>query len=442
MKNASGYRQLSASLSLRTPRPSIVALSACLFAAGVGASGAQTDSSVSQAHTASACANYGGWMAVKTGQSIGREQLYRDLVAKNGVVLLGESHTDADHHRVQLQILAALHGGGAKLVMGFEAFPRRLQSVLDDWVDGKLTEEAFLKAAEWRQVWGYDAALYMPLFQFARLNRIPMVALNVNRSLVAQVGQEGWDGVPVSDREGLSDPAPASAGYQRELARVYAVKKALGPEGLDRLSNSKEAPPPEPDEAALAEAMKEPDFKRFVEAQLTWDRAMGEALASAKAKFPGATVVGILGSGHVERGYGVPHQLAALGIAGTASLIPASVDEACKVVGTSFADAVFTLPRHEEIAPPERPRLGVLLAQGDGGPRINRVVGDSVAEAAGLKAGDHVVRAAGLEMRNPDDLVEVVGRQAPGTWLPLSIRRDGEEIEVLAKFPPRPRQDP
>ena len=188
--------------------------------------------------------------------------------------------------------------------------------------------------------------------------------------------------------------------------------------------------------------MKEPDFKRFVEAQLTWDRAMGEALASAKAKFPGATVVGILGSGHVERGYGVPHQLAALGIAGAASLIPASVDEACKVVGTSFADAVFTLPRHEEIAPPERPRLGVLLAQGDGGPRINRVVGDSVAEAAGLKAGDHVVRAAGLEMRNPDDLVEVVGRQAPGTWLPLSIRRDGEEIEILAKFPPRPRQDP
>ena len=83
-----------------------------------------------------------------------------------------------------------------------------------------------------------------------------------------------------------------------------------------------------------------------------------------------------------------------------------------------------------------------LLAQGDGGPRINRVVGDSVAEAAGLKAGDHVVRAAGLEMRNPDDLVEVVGRQAPGTWLPLSIRRDGEEIEILAKFPPRPRQDP
>ena len=85
--------------------------------------------------------------------------------------------------------------------------------------------------------------------------------------------------------------------------------------------------------------------------------------------------------------------------------------------------------------------MACLLAQGDGAPRINQVVSDSVAEAAGLKAGDHVVRAAGLETRNSDDLVEIVGRQAPGTWLPLSIRRDGQEIDLIAKFPTRPRQD-
>ena len=80
--------------------------------------------------------------------------------------------------------------------------------------EGKLTAEAFLKASEWRQVWGYDAALYMPLFQFARLNRIPMIALNVERKLVSQVGQQ-WMGVgpsigarrslrPCSSQSGLS----------------------------------------------------------------------------------------------------------------------------------------------------------------------------------------------------------------------------------------------
>src|SRR5262249_44798788 len=154
--------------------------------------------------------------------------------------------------------------------------------------------------------------------------------------------------------------------------------------------------PPEPDEAALAEAVKEPEFKRFVEAQLTWDRAMAEALAGAKRKFSDATVVGILGSGHVAEGHGVPHQLEALGIAGVTSLIPVSPDEACMLVGTSYADTVFTLPHEDETRPPDRPRLGVVLVDGDGAPRINRVVGDSVAELAGLKVGDHVVRAAGL----------------------------------------------
>ena len=43
----------------------------------------------------------------------------------------------------------------------------------------------------------------------------------------------------------------------------------------------------------------------------------------------------------------------------------------------------------------------MLLEQGDGAPRINRVVSDSVAEIAGLKAGDLVVRAAGLRLRRP-----------------------------------------
>jgi uncharacterized iron-regulated protein len=411
-----------------------VFLSASLVAAAIGLS-----SSVSPAETASACATHGSWIDVKTGRSLDRGELFRDLSAKNAVVLLGESHTDADHHQWQLHTVAALHGRGGNIVIGFEAFPRRLQSVLDDWVAGKLTDEAFLKASEWRQVWGYDAALYMPLFQFARLNRIPMIALNVERKLVARVGREGWEAVPASEREGLSNPAPASPAYQRELARIYLLKKTMPPGAV--VPGAREPPMPEPDEAALEEAMKEPEFKRFVEAQLTWDRAMAQALAGARRGFSDATIVGVLGSGHVADGHGVPHQLKDLGVMILTTLIPESVDTACKLVGTSYADIVFTLPPTDTTPAPERPRLGVLLAPGDGAPRINNVARGSVAEAVGLQAGDHVVRAAGLETRNPDDLVEIVGRQAPGTWLPLSIRRDGQEIDLIAKFPTRPRQD-
>jgi S1-C subfamily serine protease len=170
---------------------------------------------------------------------------------------------------------------------------------------------------------------------------------------------------------------------------------------------------------------------------------MAEALASAKRKFSNATTVGILGSGHVEGGYGVPHQLRDLGITQVTSLLPVPTDEACMLVGTSFADAVFTLPATpaDETPHAERPRLGVALVEGDGAPRINRVVDKSVAEVAGLKVGDQVVRAAGLTIRKPDELVEVIARQAPGTWLPLSVRRDGHDIDLIAKFPTSPRPD-
>jgi hypothetical protein len=35
----------------------------------------------------------------------------------------------------------------------------------------------------------------------------------------------------------------------------------------------------------------------------------------------------------------------------------------------------------------------------------------------------------------PADLVTIVRRQAPGTWLPLAVRRGEQSLEVVARFP-------
>src|SRR5438874_2216308 len=47
-----------------------------------------------QTEAAAACSTYGQWIDVKTGRPLVREDLFRDLIAKSSVVLLGESHTD------------------------------------------------------------------------------------------------------------------------------------------------------------------------------------------------------------------------------------------------------------------------------------------------------------------------------------------------------------
>ncbi|HSQ04928.1 MAG TPA: ChaN family lipoprotein, partial [Burkholderiales bacterium] len=91
-------------------------------------------------------------------------------MAKRDVILLGEHHDDEAHHEWQLQTLAALHLLRPQMVIGFESFPRRIQPVLDRWVAGELTVKQFLEQSDWKNVWNLPAELYLPLFQFARIN--------------------------------------------------------------------------------------------------------------------------------------------------------------------------------------------------------------------------------------------------------------------------------
>ena len=190
------------------------------------------------------------------------------------------------------------------------------------------------------------------------------------------------------------------------------------------------------DEARVEEMLQQPGFQRFVEAQLTWDRAMAEGLAQAHRENPGALVVGIMGRGHVEYGHGVPHQLADLGVDKVVSLIPVDAGEACQALEATYADAVFLVEPRETSQPAQpRPRLGVTIEAANGGLKLLSVAQGSVAEAASLAEGDVVMSAAGVPVGRPRDLIEIVQRQAPGTWLPLDVRRGDRSLLLVAKFP-------
>ena len=81
---------------------------------------------------------------------------------------------------------------------------------IDRWVAGEYTEAEFLKAVEWARVWNFDPQLYLPLFNFARMNRVSMVAMNVEITLIRAVSAKGLDGVPPETREGVTQPAAAT----------------------------------------------------------------------------------------------------------------------------------------------------------------------------------------------------------------------------------------
>jgi uncharacterized iron-regulated protein len=355
------------------------------------------------------CVPVGNWVIPASNKR--PDDAIRSL-AKRDVVLLGESHNEAEHHRWQLHTIAALFAYRPDMVLGFEMFPRSVQPVLDRWSKGELDEAAFLREVDWQQIWGMDPQLYLPLFHFARMHRLPMLALNVSRATIRRVSEQGMAALG-SEREGVGDPAPASSSYRDRLFDSYKEHPAGGAE---------------------ANADSE-QFQHFLQAQLFRDRAMAEPIAAALRRDRHALVVGIMGRGHVEYGDGVAHQLAALKVTDVATALPWNAGNECPPArGRRIADLLFGVAPPAVIrAPP--PRLGVVISAAETGVKIDEVVAKSVAEATDLHVGDVIETAAGVNVRRPADLVAIVRRQAPGTWLPLGVRRGEAVSEMVARFP-------
>ena len=367
-----------------------------------------------------ACAAPGGWWQTSgkiPQRASGKEVLARATTAE--IVLLGEQHDDEDHHRWQAQVLAGLHALRPDMVIGFEMFPRQVQPALERWVAGELTVPAFLAQTAWEEHWSFPIELYLPLFEFARINRIPMVALNVDAKLTRAIGDKGWDALPQREREGVGRAAPASEAYRDFLFSVYG------------------------EHAHGGDARNSRAFQYFVEAQQNWDRAMAEALQARRisgAQGQPPLIVGIMGSGHLRDGFGVPHQLRDLGVDRVVTLLPLSPDEDCHEIRPQLADAVFALPK-KPVPPVPPPRLGVQLEDaesGQGGVRVLAVSAGSLADTSGLRAGDRLLAVAGRPAVKAAAVIAVVRAAPPGTWLPLRVRRGEGTLDVVVRFPPAP----
>ncbi len=266
------------------------------------------------------------WIDPSNGRQIDESSLMHEMATRQ-VVLLGENHDIAEIHRWQLHVATILRFIRRNVAVGFEMFPRRVQPVLDEWVAGELTSLQFLEKVDWKNVWGYDAQLYLPLFHFCRQQRVPMLALNCHRPLVTRVGKEGWDAIPEEERDGLTPAAEATVAYREYLFGI----------GLNR---SPTAP---------VSAM-DPSLDRFIRAQQTWDRAFACNIARAIRQPDPPLVIGIIGRGHLEYGHGTPFQLRDLGIPAPAVLLPETrlQHDAAHING--IADAIFALAEVEPAA--------------------------------------------------------------------------------------------
>ncbi|MCL4201577.1 MAG: PDZ domain-containing protein [Pirellulaceae bacterium] len=78
------------------------------------------------------------------------------------------------------------------------------------------------------------------------------------------------------------------------------------------------------------------------------------------------------------------------------------------------------------------PALGIVLEDSDQGPRVNRVLDDSGAAKAGVKAGDVVVELDDQAVADRDSLIEAIRQRSPGDKVRLKVRRGEETLNVEA----------
>lgn len=213
---------------------------------------------------------------LRSGGYISFPDLIRDLSSVR-VVFIGELHDNTAHHRGQLQVIRALKEAGVQVVVGLEMMRRESQGALDLWTAGRMSEEKFQLVFDqnW-EMWPY----YREIFLYAQEARVPMLGLNLPRSITRQVARNGFASLtPQQIGELPGVRCDVDAAYQE------FIRRSLGGHGHN--GNS---------------------FRNFCEAQMLWDSVMARNLLDFLAKNPQAVVVVLAGSGHAWK-YGIPEQI-------------------------------------------------------------------------------------------------------------------------------------
>jgi uncharacterized iron-regulated protein len=187
-------------------------------------------------------------------------------------VVLGETHDNAEHHRLQREVLEALAARGGKRALAMEQFDSEHQPAIDVALARGADVEAIADAGRFDRD-GWDWPLYRPLVEFARARGWPLAAANLSRTearaIVAGLARAGLPPADSSLRDAL----------ERDLAESHCHQR--------------------------------PEAKRLagmVEAQRARDARLARSLESHKK-----TVL-ITGNGHARRDRGVPLYLPCEGL--------------------------------------------------------------------------------------------------------------------------------
>jgi uncharacterized iron-regulated protein len=218
----------------------------------------------------------GAIISTKAGKAVTFDELLADL-NNCRITYIGEKHTSASDHKIQLEILRAVFKQNPNMAVGMEMFDHTYQDVLDMWSAGELDEKSFLRKTQWYANWGFDFSLYREILDFIKDNHIRLVGLNIPGYIPARIREGGIENLQDEDKKHL----PAEIDTSNKAHREYVQKV------FDHHQHIK----------------GRVEFEDFYTAQVVWEDAMAQAVAQ---NLNDGVMVVLAGNGHIQFKYGIP----------------------------------------------------------------------------------------------------------------------------------------
>lgn len=199
---------------------------------------------------------------------------------KTDVVFLGETHDDSVAHSLQFDIFKnsfEKYNQNRNVILSLEMFERDVQTVLDEYLGGLITETHFLASS---RPWGNYKSDYRPLLEFAKENKLNVVAANAPRRYVNMVSRLGKDSLKKLSKESKKWMAPLPfAGPSKKYSDKF---------------NSR---------------MKGHGSANILQSQNFWDATMAYSISEQFKKYKDNLVIHLNGSFHTENRLGTVEQL-------------------------------------------------------------------------------------------------------------------------------------
>ena len=159
----------------------------------------------------------------RSGQLVTIEKIVDDMAAAD-VLFFGEEHNDSIGHYLENQIFRSLHNRyGAQMALSLEMIETDGQLALNEYLAGFIDESRFAKDV---RLWS-NYKDYRPMVEFAKQNKLAVIAANPPRRYVSLVGKRGMKALDSLDDEAKDflPPLPYDTLAGRYREKFYDIMK-------------------------------------------------------------------------------------------------------------------------------------------------------------------------------------------------------------------------